>query len=248
MSGRWLERYQEGRREEVWRELRELGVGLRADPAAAAEAQQVCDEMARRARRNVELLVDRLSQQGYRFHVNDWKQSSIVPFYPAAGAADERADWLVSTFEAVPMTLLSWVRIVGDVWLVGTHPEWPDSAAGDPLVLELEGSRDDPEALTGYFEDEYDGWQEMAEEDPDADPFVLPLAPDNLHKANVSGGDPYGILLPDGGVDGTWVGEKNQPFVAYLNDVFAHGGFPDDSGHPAQQRVTGVLAEGMLEL
>jgi hypothetical protein len=22
----------------------------------------------------------------------------------------------------VPMTLLSWVRLVGDVWLAGTHP------------------------------------------------------------------------------------------------------------------------------
>lgn len=46
-------------------------------------------------------------------------------------------------FRVVPMSLLSWVRIVGDVWLVGTHPEWPDSDLGDPLVVEVEGSRYD---------------------------------------------------------------------------------------------------------
>jgi len=35
-------------------------------------------------------------------------------------------------FGPVPLTLLSWVRIVGDVWLVGTHPLWPESAGRGP--------------------------------------------------------------------------------------------------------------------
>ena len=39
------------------------------------------------------------------------------------------------------MTIRSWLLIVGDVWLVGTHPRWPESARGDnPLVVELGGS------------------------------------------------------------------------------------------------------------
>jgi hypothetical protein len=36
---------------------------------------------------------------------------------------------------------------------------------------------------------------------PAAGPFVLPLAPDRLHKDNVSGGPPYGIIVPDGCAD-----------------------------------------------
>jgi hypothetical protein len=46
------------------------------------------------------------------------------------------------------MTLLSWVRLVGDVWLVGTHPQWAESASADPLVIEAEGSR--YPGATGY--------------------------------------------------------------------------------------------------
>jgi hypothetical protein len=55
---------------------------------------------------------------------------------------------------------------------------------------------------------------------------MLPLAPDRLHKDNVSGGPPYGIVLADGCVDGLFVGETTMPFVSYLNWVFRNGGFP----------------------
>lgn len=40
---------------------------------------------------------------------------------------------------------------------------------------------------------------------------MLPVAPDRLHKANVSGGDPYGIRLPDGTAEG--LGLTDQPIV-----------------------------------
>jgi hypothetical protein len=42
------------------------------------------------------------------------------------------------------MAVLSWIRIVGDVWLVGTHPQWPESADANPLVIEIEGSLSGP--------------------------------------------------------------------------------------------------------
>jgi hypothetical protein len=55
---------------------------------------------------------------------------------------------------------------------------------------------------------------------------VLPLAPDMLHKENLSGGPPYGVILPDGSADGLFAGETTTPFVSYLNWVFRNGGFP----------------------
>jgi hypothetical protein len=88
------------------------------------------------------------------------------------------------------MVLSSWLRLVGDVWLVGTHPDWPESEAADPLVIELEGTRYPDASIRDHFAGEYEAWQDWTADDPDAGGFVLPLAPDRLHKANISGGFP----------------------------------------------------------
>jgi hypothetical protein len=122
LGPRWLERYNDGQRDIVWHELRQLGAA-RLEPDLAAEAQAVCDEMARRARQNIEVVVERLTEAGYRFHRNDDEETPTTPFVPATDAAEDQARWLVERFGAVPLTLLSWVRLVGDVWLVGTHPD-----------------------------------------------------------------------------------------------------------------------------
>jgi hypothetical protein len=42
------------------------------------------------------------------------------------------------------------------------------------------------------------------------------VAPDRLHKQNVSGGPPYGFILPDGCADGLFTAEVILPFVSYL--------------------------------
>ncbi|WP_123809649.1 hypothetical protein [Micromonospora globispora] len=55
---------------------------------------------------------------------------------------------------------------------------------------------------------------------------MLSVAPDHFHKDNVSGGAPYGIVLPDACADAHFVGEVGMPLVSYLNWVFRHGGFP----------------------
>lgn len=155
----------------------------------AEEAQLVCDEMARRARHNIELIVERLSDDGYRFHTNDDDQTPVRPHTPPTPDASAHVDWLEQRFGMVPMTLSSWIRIVGDVWLVGTHPRWATSAAADPLMIEVEGSRYPGESIREYFDDERTEWREHHRKDPDtAGLFVLPLAPDRLHKDNTSGG------------------------------------------------------------
>lgn len=191
--------------------------------------------MARRARHNIELIVERLSDDGYRFHTNDDDQTPVRPHTPPTPDASAHVDWLEQRFGMVPMTLSSWIRIVGDVWLVGTHPRWATSAAADPLMIEVEGSRYPGESIREYFDDERTEWREHHRKDPDtAGLFVLPLAPDRLHKDNTSGGGPYGNILPDGCVDGLFVWETPMPFVSYLNWVFSGGGFPWPSGEHSQ--------------
>jgi hypothetical protein len=128
----WLDRYVAGKRAEVWHELRQLGAAVR-EPDVVDEAQAVCDQMAWRARQNIETIVTRLAEQGYRFHRNDDAQTPIVPHHPPSRGAAELAAWLQAHFGMVPLTLLSWVRLVGDVWLVGTASTVGRVSLGGPV-------------------------------------------------------------------------------------------------------------------
>ncbi|WP_189034934.1 hypothetical protein [Nocardia rhizosphaerihabitans] len=61
------------------------------------EAQLVCDEMALRARRNIEVIIDRLSTDGYQFDPDD-DQAHVVPFIPAtAGQPSMRVGFVNSS-------------------------------------------------------------------------------------------------------------------------------------------------------
>jgi hypothetical protein len=137
---------------------------------------------------------------------------------------------------------------VGDVWLVGTHPDWPESAAADPLVIELEGSMHPDASIVDYFSDELEAHEEAGGA-ASAGRFELPVAPDRLHKANVSGSSPYGFVVPDAGADGLFAAEVTIPFVTYLRSVFAGGGFPVPTGPTAAERaVRQALASDLLPL
>ncbi len=83
------------------------------------------------------------------------------------------------------------------------------------------------EAPIHYILSEYDSWQADRGTEWDRNAFVLDLAPDYLHKAEISGGPPYGLLVPNDGIDGLLLGERHQTtFVNYLRICFGWGGFP----------------------
>ena len=101
--------------------------------------------------------------------------------------------------------------------LVGKHPEW-DYDYADPLVVM---------APPDYIRSEYESWQDDRGTEWDRGAFVVDLAPDYLHKANVSGGAPYAMAVPNEGVDGLFLWERHQTtFVNYVRICFSWGGFP----------------------
>lgn len=175
----FLSRYLDGERERVWAELVALGPAVREEPLAS-EAHAVARETMRRAGENVDRIIGRLSNIGYRFEhapTSEWVLNPAVHVPPAPDVG-ERIARLESTAGVLPLSLRAWYEEVGSVNLIGRHPDWDPHAYPDPLVVEgLEA--------WGF---EYECWQDAREQDPEhPHPFSLPIAPDALHKQNVSG-------------------------------------------------------------
>jgi hypothetical protein len=75
--------------------------------------------------------------------------------------------------------------------------------------------------------DQFDDWTADQGTEWAAGPFTIDLAPDWLHKANVSGGSPYGVAIPNDGVDALLLFEPHlTTFVNYLRIAFRWAGMP----------------------
>ena len=117
-----------------------------------------------------------------------------------------------------------------------------EAPASDPLVVwaphddDLEefhefGDPDDPDAR------DEEGWTGR---------YVIDIAPDVFHKANVSGGGPYQIAFPHAGADAPVLELDAPSFVGYLREAFRWGGFPGlaDEREPPRADVA-RLTEGL---
>jgi hypothetical protein len=194
-----------------------LGVDLRSDGDALTEAIAVARETMVRARRNVERLVEALPSLGFAFE-------SDPLAHPPPDAASQ-LDALEAEIGLLPLALRIWFEEVGQVNLNGTHPEW-NFDYPDPLVVD---------APVEFIRSEYEAWTaDRGTEWDRGTTFEVPLAPDYLHKANVSGGAPYGLAVPNGGADGLLLWEPHQTtFVNYLRSAFRMGGMPGWQKEPA---------------
>lgn len=205
----YLERYKNGEYEQVWAELQSLGDAVRREPYAA-QAQEVAAETMRRVRRNCERIVSRLQGMGYVFGTfpdGTRRSYTVDPLTPPSDQMRADREEVESEMGPLPLSLIAFWDEVGSIDLVGMHRAWPDGL--DPLVV------DPPEAaLSEMFE---------AEEG-----FFVALAPDDLHKDNTSGGDPYGLELPNPSADFPFMYERHDLlFVPYLRlAILRWGGFP----------------------
>ena len=196
-----LDLYRRGQHEQVWTEL----VGA-ASPGADARA--VAEETMQRVRENVERLRGGLPEIGYRFARPD---AVLVPPAPDAVAQLDRLEAAVG---AIPLALRVFCEVVGTVDLSGSHPEWPHELL-DPLMVEVS---------VDYTLDTREDMIAEGELRPD-EPFDIELAPDDLHKADISGGAPYAVRVPDAGVDALVYWEVHQTtFVNYLRTVTRFAG------------------------
>lgn len=136
----------------------------------------------------------------------------------------------------LPLSLRAFYEVVGAVDLRGSHPSLSppkNTISPDPLVVF---------PVRDVLADE----EEKEEDDGD---IRLQLAPDDLHKAGVSGGAPYEIAVPDGRADGEFLNERHELlFVDYLRLAFQFGGFPGyegyDRGLPPE---ISQLSKGLME-
>lgn len=263
----WLERYTAGDRAAVWTEMRALGEQIR-QPEYLPDAVAVCDEMARRARTNIERFISIMSGQGYVFLENN-EDRETTPLTAPMEEIGEFVSW-ADELLGLPLTVQSFLRIVGEVWLVGVLPGRPESRDWDALCIEVTGGRygkvsaqQARERLGGEYEDweaDLPDWQQALRDDGHSDEviadytrFTLEVAPDWLTKGNTSGGGPEGFPVPDRSVDGVYDScgvYPDMPFVDYLNMVFSRGGFAriDEANRQLQKKVAATVIPHMLEL
>ncbi|HVD48380.1 MAG TPA: hypothetical protein VNG70_13960 [Candidatus Limnocylindria bacterium] len=216
---RWLERYLAGDRIRVWTEMASMGDRLSQD-ADWGGAISVARETMRRARSNVERLIKLLPEAGFEFE--NPLETILVPPSPADSGALDRLEQKIGH---LPVSLRCWYEEVGQVNLVGRNPRWQHELT-DPLVVD---------APLEFVESEYDQWLQDRGTEWDQGPFRVDIAPDYLHKANISGGDPYALAVPNAGADGLVLWEPHQTmFVNYLRCSFRWAGLPGwdpASGH-----------------
>lgn len=242
-----FERYQRGEHREVWAELVSLGERVR-DARLLPDALAVAYETMTRVEQNVRTILNRLVEIEYVFTPDGQSRSSLLgsmfgalskpasqvsrAHVPPAPDVSKRLASFEKEFGTLPLSLRTFYEVVGEVNLMGTHP-----------VIDPSGNPVAPDPLVVYGLDE--GIVEFDEEDDS--PSAVTIAPDDLHKANTSGGDPYEMRIPDLRADGELLNERHGVFfVDYLRLVFAHGGFPGYEGRARRPAELGHLSEGLL--
>jgi hypothetical protein len=219
-----FERYLAGDHEAVWKDLVALGYEAQSG-REAADALAVAYETMERVAHNVRTIAERLQAINYEFVFlgsrSSWlSQAKALPHRPYNPPTPDVSKTIATIEMAIegplPLSLRAFFEVVGEVNLNGQHPSLAPvdgDIAPDPLMV---CSAD--EALA------------MLESDDrgEDDILLIEFAPDALHKANVSGGDPYSIAVPDAAADALIEGmQQSLHFVEYLRiAILRWGGFP----------------------
>lgn len=236
-AGALLARYQAGEFDAVWREVRTYP---NVDGPLRDEVIDVAEATMRRVATNADMLAHRLHARGWRAlsaEVSDLRTK------PSSKDKAVFARIVEISGKPVPPSLLAFWRIVGGinfVWDYRASSVVPNIGIDlpidemDPLYVAA------PKAITYLFEE----WEDERSEGIVEEEFRIDLAPDYLHKANISGGMPYAIVVPCPGADPIFAYERhNLPFVDYLRLAFRWAGFPGLESHSQRADVQRFVAE-----
>jgi hypothetical protein len=233
--GNLLGRYRSGEFVAVWQDIKShqhIGGDF------YNEVLSVAEEMMRRVAGNADMLSERLRAEGWTALAGALR----TPPSPNDVAVFERMEAITQSL--LPPSLQAFWTVVGGIDLV-----WDYKRDNDPpnLGVALPMPEMDPLCVdcAGRAVHLFDTWEEQRDQpDPDLiDPFDLDLAPDALHKANISGGPPYGVELPFYGADPLFANEPHRlSFVDYLRLSFRWAGFPGLEAHADREDVRRFVA------
>ena len=219
-----MERYEAGRKHEVWSELRQLG-GRVWEPEHREIAWEICSAACEIQAENLRRAVEIMRRHGYEFATPGpgTTRTPHDPIVPPGRDTPAFVDWLEDKFGPIGMLGRAFVQLIGDVNLNGILPAWGDEfALVDPFMFEVEAKAYGDDVRRALL-DEYELY---AEDDNEAE-FGIAFAPDDYHKANISGAGPYLLRRPAEGVDSAVeIGGSEMGLVDYLNRNLAAGFFP----------------------
>jgi hypothetical protein len=109
----YIQRYEQGDHQQVWQELVALGSGVYEEPLLA-EARAVALLMTKRARYNLERLLQRLHALNYRFANPSWRQPDPQLL--------KQLDTIEQQHGRLPLIIRVWFERVGQVSFLGFHP------------------------------------------------------------------------------------------------------------------------------
>ncbi|WP_424188752.1 hypothetical protein ACOBQX_10965 [Actinokineospora sp. G85] len=221
----YYSRYLRGEHVAVWEELHRLGPvpdELLEDAAAVAE------ETMERVAQHVSRVAAALPELG-------WTSSDrlVPPHQPPTEDDNDVVDALVERIGGLPLSVEACLRRVGEVWFAGDCDLLFLTYHQEPVPTSAPPGPDfpDPLCLPSSYQVAYVLDEEMG---GDASLGRFPLAPDELHKANVPGGT-HDVELPSLNADAVLLGVAGRPgitLVEYLRESIAWGGFPGYSFQP----------------
>ena len=190
------------------------------------DIQSVLMETFRRVAFNLEIIFSELKNIDYAFKT-EFQFNSERPLLRPLPDTDElliKLDDAVSDFGQIPLSLKLFYKIVGTCNFAWDYESKPGMfwECADPIQID---SLDD---IVNYVSE--DDWKEylgeVLEDDNSQSPY-LELAPDYLHKDNISGGPPYSIQLTEQpSIDSLFLNESNETtFINYLRICMENCGF-----------------------
>ena len=239
----------------VWQEIRLLQHRIHW-PQYIDDITAVVTETMRRARHNVDLIIEHLQDDGYQFV---WPGGTNYFADRSRWIPDAESTNMINFIDGlcgpIPLVISEWIRSVGDVNLVGNHPKWPkQDMLTDALVVEFEYKawKAGNDIGKKHYKGTYNEWQDNLETygSDEIGPFVLEFAPDAYTKVYMSGGT-YGVIVPDNSADAlVLLQDRKIEFVDYLRECFAWGGFPGfkDMKPGADNGVVAKLCKDLLDL